>query len=80
MDVDRRSFVLGSAAAARALYGQDAQIKTAVIGTGNRGSHLLLGVLQQPVAKVVAVCDIKPDRLDKAASSAAKDNPTTYTE
>jgi predicted dehydrogenase len=80
MNVNRRTLVLGSAAAARALYGQDAQVKTAVIGTGNRGSHLLQGVLQQPVAKVVAVCDIKPDRLDKAASAAAKDNPTTYTD
>ena len=25
-----------------------------------------------------ALCDIKPDRLDKAASAAAKDNPATY--
>ena len=79
MNVNRRSFVLGSMAAAA--YGQpDAQVKTAVIGVGNRGSHLLQGVMEQPVAKVVALCDIKPDRLDKAASAAAKDNPTTYTD
>src|SRR5438132_3153214 len=49
-----------------------------MIGVGNRGSHLLQGVLLQPDAKVVALCDIKPDRLDKAASAAAKDNPVTY--
>src|SRR5436305_3738786 len=49
-----------------------------MIGIGNRGSHLLQGVLLQPDAKVVALCDIKPDRLDKAASTASRDNPATY--
>ena len=49
-----------------------------MIGIGNRGSFLLSGVLKQPNAKVVALCDIKPDRLDKAATAAAKDNPATY--
>jgi myo-inositol 2-dehydrogenase/D-chiro-inositol 1-dehydrogenase len=49
-----------------------------MIGVGNRGSYLLQGVLKQPNAKVLALCDIKPDRLDKAASAAAKDNPATY--
>ena len=28
----------------------------------------------------MALCDIKPDRLDKAASAAAKDNPATYSD
>jgi predicted dehydrogenase len=51
-----------------------------VIGVGNRGSHLMRGVLEQPNAKVVALCDIKPDRLDKAATAAAKDNPSTVTD
>src|SRR5437868_13810997 len=49
-----------------------------MIGIGNRGSRLLQGVLLQPDAKVLALCDIKPDRLDKSASTAAKDNPATY--
>ena len=35
---------------------------------------------QQRKAKVVALCDIKPDRLDKAATAAAKDNPATYSD
>jgi myo-inositol 2-dehydrogenase/D-chiro-inositol 1-dehydrogenase len=48
-----------------------------MIGTGNRGSYLLQGVLLRPNAQVVAVCDIKPDRLDKAATAAARDNPST---
>ncbi len=79
MNLDRRYFLLGSAMAARVASGQtDSRIPTAVIGTGNRGSHLLRGVLEQSNAKVAALCDIKPDRLDKAASAAAKDNPATF--
>ena len=81
MEVNRRHFLLGSAMAAQAVYGQGGNsLPTAVIGTGNRGSHLLRGVLEQPNAKVAAVCDIKPDRLDKAATSAVRDNPATYTD
>jgi len=86
MNSNRRTFVLGSALGATAAMSQQARaqssakIPTAVIGTGNRGSHLLQGVLEQPNAKVVAVCDNKPDRLDKAASTAAKDNPKTYSD
>ncbi len=78
MNLQRRSFLLAAAAAARAASAQSAgRTGTGMIGTGNRGSYLLSGVLKVPTAKVVAVCDIKPERLDKAASAAAKDNPTT---
>jgi predicted dehydrogenase len=64
-----------------AAYGQSEQpIATAVIGVGNRGAHLLRGVIEQPNAKVAGLCDIKPDRLDKAATAAARDNPQTYTD
>jgi len=79
MNVNRRHFLLGSAMTAGAAAGQSGdRIGTAVIGTGGRGSYLLRGVLEQPGAKVIALCDIKPDRLDKAASAAARDNPATF--
>jgi predicted dehydrogenase len=45
---------------------------------GNRGSALLKGTLRENGVKVVAVCDIKPDRLDSAATMAARDKPNTY--
>ena len=77
MKVDRRFFLLGSAWAAHA-FQSGKTVGTAMIGTGNRGSFLLQGVLRQPDAKVLALCDIKPDRLDKAASAAVRDNPATY--
>lgn len=87
MNSNRRTFLMGSAVAANTVLAQSAlgqgsgsgaKIPTAVIGVGNRGSHLLKGVLEQPNTKVVAICDIKPDRLDAAATVAAKDNPKTY--
>jgi myo-inositol 2-dehydrogenase / D-chiro-inositol 1-dehydrogenase len=82
MDLDRRLFLLGTAAAAQSAFGQgDAErIPTAMIGTGNRGSFVLKGILEQPNARVAALCDIKPDRLDSAATSAARDKPATYTD
>lgn len=79
---DRRHFLLSSAVAAGSAFGQSAndRIGTAMIGTGNRGSYVLRGVMEQPVARVAALCDIKPDRLDKAATAAAKDNPATFSD
>lgn len=79
MKLDRRFFLAGSAAAAFA-QSDTARIPTAMIGTGNRGSYVLKGILEQPNARVAALCDIKPDRLDAAATSAAKDKPNTYTD
>ena len=80
--MERRHFLLGSAAAAQAAFAQSPgdRVPTAIIGTGNRGSYLLRSVLAQPNAKVVMVCDIKPDRLDRAATTAAKDAPPTTTD
>jgi len=77
MSVNRRIFLFGSAWAAQAF--QPAKtVSTAMIGVGGRGSFLLEGVIRQPNAKVLALCDIKPDRLDKAATTSARDNPSTY--
>jgi predicted dehydrogenase len=76
MSVNRRVFLFGSTAAAYAMQSEPA-VGTGMIGVGGRGSFLLQGVLRQPNAKVAALCDIKPDRLDKAATAAARDNPAT---
>jgi Predicted dehydrogenases and related proteins len=77
--MNRRHFLLTSAAASQSLFSQTPsdQVATAMIGVGNRGSYLLQAVMNQPNARVVALCDIKPDRLDKAATAAAKFNPAT---
>jgi myo-inositol 2-dehydrogenase / D-chiro-inositol 1-dehydrogenase len=80
MSMSRRYFLAGTTVAAGMASAQSGEqrVGTAVIGTGNRGSYLLKGVIAQPDAKVVALCDIKPDRLDKAATAAVRDNPATY--
>lgn len=81
MELNRRFFLMGSAIAAQSAFGQNAErVPTAMIGTGNRGSYVLKGVLEQPNARVAALCDIKASRLDAAASSAARDNPATYSD
>jgi myo-inositol 2-dehydrogenase/D-chiro-inositol 1-dehydrogenase len=51
-----------------------------MIGIGNRGTLLLTTVLAESRATVVALCDTKPDRLDKAATAAAADGPATMSD
>jgi predicted dehydrogenase len=79
MDFNRRIFVLGAATGLASAQNSETTL-TGMIGVGNRGSALLRGVLAQPGAKVAALCDIKPDRLDRAATAAARDNPSTYSD
>lgn len=83
--MNRRMFLGGAGGTLWAMKGtaaahQAEPVRTAMIGTGNRGSWVLKEILKQPGVKVVALCDLKPDRLDKAASSAARDNPATYSD
>jgi myo-inositol 2-dehydrogenase/D-chiro-inositol 1-dehydrogenase len=76
--VNRRMFLLGSAAAAATAQTAPQMVGTGMIGVGNRGSYLLEAAMAQPNAKILALCDIKPDRLDKAATAAARHNPATF--
>lgn len=77
--LDRRSFLFGAAALPRMFAAADT-IGTGMIGTGGRGQYVLESVLAQPGVRVVALCDIKPDRLDQAATIAGRDKPNTYTD
>jgi predicted dehydrogenase len=81
-DLDRRKFLAAmmAAPAAPAAQTHSEPVAAAVIGTGSRGAYLLRGILEQPGVKVTALCDIKPDRLDAAATLAARDKPRTYTD
>jgi myo-inositol 2-dehydrogenase / D-chiro-inositol 1-dehydrogenase len=76
--MNRRHFLVGSAvlSAQRTAYPQP-PLGVGMIGTGNRGSFVLQGVVSQPGVKVNALCDLKPDRLDKGATIAARDKPAT---
>jgi predicted dehydrogenase len=79
--MNRRDFFAGAAAMATTGMAQTSAepVRTGHVGTGNRGAYLLKAVVDQSTNfKVTAVCDIKPDRLDKAASMAAASSPKTY--
>jgi myo-inositol 2-dehydrogenase / D-chiro-inositol 1-dehydrogenase len=78
----RRNFLFGSLAAAVLSRPASAEpvYGTGIIGVGNRGTSLLKTIVADPNARVTAVCDIKPDRLDRAASIASRDNPKTYSD
>ncbi len=83
--MNRRHFFFGAAAAAAAQSRLSAQsasdkVRAGFIGVGGRGSALLRNTLPETNVEVAAVCDLKPDRLDKAASVASRDNPKTYTD
>ncbi|MBI3696225.1 MAG: Gfo/Idh/MocA family oxidoreductase [Acidobacteria bacterium] len=77
----KNSVALAGAAAAASLAapaGED--IRTGIIGTGNRGGHLWRSLVNLDGVKMVAACDLKADRLDKALSVASRDNPTGYSD
>jgi predicted dehydrogenase len=82
--MNRRYFLFGTmAAAARPAFSQNTtaasdNVGVGIIGVGNRGSHTMRGVMDQPGVTIRAICDIKPDRLDKAATAAAASNPRTF--
>lgn len=56
----------------------NSKLNTAFIGVGGRGTYVMKGVKDLPGVQISALCDIKPDRLDAAASIAAAHNPKTY--
>jgi predicted dehydrogenase len=83
MKTTRRALLLGavpSVMAPLAKAADAAAIGAGMIGIGNRGSLLLKTVLEDSRARVAAVCDIKPDRLDRAATTAARDKPAAITD
>jgi predicted dehydrogenase len=79
--MERRHFLMGvGGAASHAVFAQttEKEITTGMIGVGNRGSYVMKGVMAQPNVKVTAVCDIKPDRLDAAATASQAKTFTDY--
>jgi len=80
----RRHFFVGALATApfasptRLTAAQNSALGVAMIGVGNRGGHVMKnGVMLTQGMRVAAICDTNGDRLDKAASVAARDNPFT---
>ena len=78
----RRAFV-GSLAAASTLAAPSDRIHHAVIGLGGRGAVHLKEFARQPGCRVVAVCDVDQQALDRGAAlieSLQSSRPKTYTD
>lgn len=76
----QRSMMAGLAPVLAGAQSNSQSVRTGMIGTGLRGQHTLNQLMKLPGVTMAAVCDLKPDRLDKAASITARDNPKTYRE
>ncbi|MFN7924420.1 MAG: Gfo/Idh/MocA family oxidoreductase [Bryobacteraceae bacterium] len=76
--MNRRHFLAGAAATPMFAQSPNGAVGVGMVGVGNRGGYVMKSVLANPSAKVTAICDTKPDRLDKAASEAAAHSPKTY--
>lgn len=77
--MERRHFLFAAAAAWRSLAQEEpAPVRAGFIGTGNRGMYLMRAFMKLPGARIAALCDIKADRLDQAASAAAAHRPATF--
>ncbi len=81
---DRRSFLLGMAAAtvgsARIAAAQARELRTAVIGVGNRGRSLVGQVLAVENVKVAAICDTDAQARDQAQGLAQRDQPAGFSD
>ncbi|HWQ54824.1 MAG TPA: Gfo/Idh/MocA family oxidoreductase [Bryobacteraceae bacterium] len=78
----RRTF-LATAPAVLGAQSPNNTLRVAMVGVGNRGSLALLpAILEVPGAQVVAVCDIIPERAEKAAAAVAAKGGSakTYTD
>ncbi|MEO7650292.1 MAG: Gfo/Idh/MocA family oxidoreductase [Bryobacteraceae bacterium] len=79
----RRNFLIGSAAAlavSGSLAGRERELRTALIGVGNRGTAHVNRVLQQTDVRVAAICDTDPNARDRAQGLAKRDSPRSYTD
>ena len=88
-NLSRRQFIGTSAMAASAVAlgtsrvargdGANEKVQLGWIGCGGRSSHLMELMLKNvPDARVVAVCDLIPERMAKAKAFWKRDNPNGY--
>lgn len=85
--MNRRHFLMSGLAASSlalsrktAAQSPNSRLNTGFIGLGNRGGHVMKSIKDLPGIQITALCDIKPDRLDAAATVAAASKPKTYTD
>ncbi len=57
------------------VMGANDRIQLAVIGTGGRGTRLLQAITNIPDYHVAAICDLRPERMERAADVCSKYEP-----
>src|SRR5215467_4130485 len=67
--MNRRTFLLGSACAAR-LLGANNRVNIGVIGVGGRGNYHVQSLCRRADTEVAAVCDVDTGRIERAVQSA----------
>jgi len=86
--VSRRSFLRQSAAGASAValasagsargFAANEKVQLGWIGYGGRAEGLMQRIVANPDTRVVAVCDLKPDRIAAGQKAAERDKPKGY--
>ena len=76
----RRSLVGASLVAASAVRGtaQNSAIAVGVLGTGSRGTYVSTLMAKNTPARVVALCDVFPEKMEHAKSRIGVENPRLY--
>jgi predicted dehydrogenase len=78
--MNRRTFLVGSAFAARTLAAND-RTNIGVIGVGGRGSYHVQGLVRRKDVELTAVCDVDTGRTERAiqtAYTAGRNKPKGY--
>lgn len=80
--ISRRSIVTGSLAAAALSRGDAANgaITVGVLGTGNRGTYVAAMMAKNTPARVVALCDLVPEHMERAKQAIGVENPQLYSD
>lgn len=80
VNTTRRKLMFGLAGASALAAQTSAEIRTAFIGTGNRGKSLVRQVIEQRDIRVTAICDTDPSARDAGLSLANRDSPRAFTD
>lgn len=73
------AFALGGPALLSSQSPSD-QLRVGIIGVGGRGTSLLRRIVLSPGVKLVAICDIDPQAVQRALEIAKEHNPETITD
>ncbi|MBL8213588.1 MAG: Gfo/Idh/MocA family oxidoreductase [Bryobacterales bacterium] len=75
--MDRRTWLVSTAAAATS-YAANSAVTVGVLGTGNRGTFVAAAMAKNTPARIVALCDLKEERMAAASKTIGVERPRLY--